>query len=145
MKNDSLAIKGIILAISLASFGTNVFSLFTNSKNWIIVTALIYMLPVVIEIAESLQDGIYNHKLFFLLAVIGVVLGIIYIACIIVYISLLNDDVASYVPLLLRIILIIMPAPCIVTQAYPFGVGIMQLYNRQKVRFNNKNKNKTKY
>jgi len=134
MKNDSLTVKGIVFAISLAAFATNVFSLFTNHTSWVIVTALIYMLPVIIEVSESLQEGIYKHKTFFVLAVIGIVLGIIYIGGIIAYISLL-DDASSSVPLFLRIILIIIPAPCIILQAYPFGVGIMQLYNRQKVRF----------
>lgn len=135
MKNESLFVKGLMLSLNLAAFATNVYSLFTENKSWVIVTALIYILPVMIEVAENLQAGTYKQKSFFVLAAVGFFLGIIYIVCIITFISFLDREEIDCVPLVLRILLILIPAPCVLVQAYPFGSAIMQAYNRQKAKF----------
>lgn len=108
------------------------YSVLTNNEGWIMVSALIYSLPVVVELGESFQCERVSSKKAFMFKTGCFVLGVIYLAILLFGLNVKKETMNESLWIAYRLLLAVLPVVYIFHRAIPFFTTVMQAYNRSR-------------
>lgn len=123
---------GISFMCYVAAYLFFAYSVLTNNKSWIMVSALIYFLPLVVELGESFQCEKVISKGVFIFKTICFVLGLVYLALLFFILNVRKEAMETPLRMEIRLLLAVLPVVYIFHRAFPFFTTLMQVYNRSR-------------
>lgn len=96
------------------------------------VSALIYFLPVVVELGESFQCERVSSKKAFMFKTGCFLLGVLYLAILLFGLNVKKETMNESLWIAYRLLLAVLPVVCIFHRAIPFFTTLMQAYNRSR-------------
>ena len=108
------------------------YSVLTNNEGWIMVSALIYFLPALVELGESFQSERTSSKKAFIFKTGCFFLGVIYLALILFGLNVKKEAMDEPLWIVYRLMMAVLPVIYIVHRAIPFFTTLMQVYNRSR-------------
>lgn len=129
--SKSLVSPILSLVFCSTAYVVYVFSMMQNDKNWVAIAALIYFLPLFIDLIEDFESTNILQKKFFIFTVFCVIIAVIYTIALLSYLTMTEDGVNETPSVAFKIFLSICPIVCIPIKIYPVWLAIMQRYKRQ--------------
>lgn len=123
---------GTVLNFSfgLAAYVTYVISILQDNKSWIVISALIYFLPLFVEFVEGFEEVSSEHRSVFAFLLICLLIGIAYIVLLLSYLSALGENSGKELSGWMRFFVAAIPIVCVPIKAIPLMVKIAQQQNR---------------
>lgn len=140
MPSKTLTGTVLTFVFAVVAYITYVVAIATKEKNWIVISALVYFLPIFVDYIETIQTTRAPTKKHFIFTIVCFFIGVIYLIILLSFLSILKENMEQEPHLISKLLLTILPAVCIPIKGYPLFTNIMQLYNRTVGGQPNKNK-----
>lgn len=128
--SKSLVSPILSLVFCSTAYVVYVFSMMQNDKNWVAIAALIYFLPLFIDLIENFENTKILQKKFFVFTVGCVIIAALYIIALLSYLTMTEDGVNNTPSVCFKVFLSLCPIVCIPIKIYPVWLAIMQKYKR---------------
>lgn len=130
MRTKTILSTSLSFSFTLAAYVMYIVAVAGQNKNWIVISALVYFLPLFVEFADDLYNVTLKKKWHLILIICCFVLAVLYISFLLSYISLFEENMTEVIFTICKIFIIALPSVCIPLKAYPFFSSLMQWYNR---------------
>lgn len=132
MKDKSLTGLSLALVFCISGYIAYVYAVLAQNTTLVLIASLIYFLPLFIDFSEDIQTTRIGNPYMFWVLVFCFCIGLIYAIVLFSYLAIFNGSFSDPLPWIMRFLVILLPVVCLPIKAYPFGVKIMQLANRNK-------------
>lgn len=132
MKTNSGSLVSPLLTLIFCSsaYVVYIFSMFQNDKNWVAIAALIYFLPLFIDLIEDFEGTNILQKKFFTFTIICLGVGALYLVCLLAYLTISEAKLDGTPAFVFKFFLSVAPIVCIPIKAYPVCITLMQRYRK---------------
>ncbi|MBQ6999565.1 MAG: hypothetical protein IJN67_00795 [Oscillospiraceae bacterium] len=134
MKDKSLTGTSLSLVFCMSGYIAYVYAVMKQNTALILVASLIYFLPLFIDFSEDLQTTRVGNPYMFRVLVVCFCIGLVYATVLFSYLAIFEGSFTDPLPRFMRFLVILLPVACLPIKAYPLGVKIMQLANRNRGR-----------
>ena len=117
-------------AFSISAFVLYTYAVYNQNQNWIIITALVYFLPIYISFIDDIQNKRLLYKGIYILIVAVIAVSVVYIAFLFMYLSLKSQNMNADMLIVFQRIILIAPSMCIPMKVYPLVKVLIQYRNR---------------
>lgn len=128
--NKSLVSPFLSFVFCSTAYVVYVASMMKNDKNWVAIAALIYFLPLFIDLIEDFESIAILQKKFFIFTIVCIIIAAAYLIALLSYLTMSEDGVNESAEFVFKLFLSGCPIVCIPIKVYPLWLALMQRYKR---------------
>lgn len=131
IRQNTLLGTGLTAVFNIVTYILYVNQLMTAADSFVIVIlALVYFVPGMVEMIEDVQSGCESNPIFFWIRICGVILALGYIGVLWYFLSQYDQTFLNGLPKIPQWLMIGLPAVFLIQKVLPVMIVISQLYNK---------------